>query len=63
MGRSDDVINTRHLVSPFEVESALLEIEEVAESGVIGAPDDILFEKVSLTFAFTSLTSTRRNWS
>jgi len=47
MGRSDDVINTAgHLVSPFEVESALLEIEEVAESGVIGAPDDILFEKV-----------------
>lgn len=47
MGRSDDVINTAgHLISPFEVESALLEIEEVAESGVIGAPDEILFEKV-----------------
>ncbi len=47
IGRSDDVINTAgHLVSPFEVESALLEIEEVAESGVIGAPDDLLFEKV-----------------
>jgi len=47
MGRSDDVINTAgHLVSPFEVESALLEIEEVAESGVIGVPDDLLFEKV-----------------
>jgi acetyl-CoA synthetase len=47
MGRSDDVINTAgHLISPFEVESALLEIEEVAESGVIGAPDDLLFEKV-----------------
>jgi acetyl-CoA synthetase len=47
MGRSDDVINTAgHLVSPFEVESALLEIEEVAESGVIAAPDEILFEKV-----------------
>jgi len=47
MGRSDDVVNTAgHLVSPFEVESALLEIEEVAESGVIGAPDDLLFEKV-----------------
>jgi acetyl-CoA synthetase len=46
-GRSDDVINTAgHLISPFEVESALLEIEEVAESGVIGAPDDLLFEKV-----------------
>ncbi len=47
VGRSDDVINTAgHLVSPFEVESALLEIPEVAEAGVIGAPDDILFEKV-----------------
>lgn len=47
MGRSDDVINTAgHLISPFEVESALLEIDEVAESGVIGAPDDLLFEKV-----------------
>lgn len=46
-GRSDDVINTAgHLVSPFEVESALLELEEVAESGVIAAPDDLLFEKV-----------------
>lgn len=46
-GRSDDVINTAgHLVSPFEVESALLEIPEVAESGVIGVPDDLLFEKV-----------------
>jgi acetyl-CoA synthetase len=47
MGRSDDVINTAgHLVSPFEVESALLEIEEIAESGVIGAPDELLYEKV-----------------
>lgn len=47
MGRSDDVINTAgHLISPFEVESALLEIEEVAESGVIGVSDDLLFEKV-----------------
>lgn len=53
MGRSDDVINTAgHLISPFEVESALLEIEEVAESGVIGAPDELLFEKV---VAFISL--------
>jgi acetyl-CoA synthetase len=47
MGRSDDVINTAgHLISPFEVESALLEVPEVAESGVIGAPDEMLFEKV-----------------
>jgi acetyl-CoA synthetase len=47
MGRSDDVINTAgHLISPFEVESALLEVAEVAESGVIGVPDDLLHEKV-----------------
>src|SRR6185369_12859384 len=46
-GRSDDVINTAgHLISPFEVESVLLEVEEVAESGVIGAPDELLYEKV-----------------
>ena len=46
-GRSDDVINTSgHLISPFEVESALLEVEEVAESGVIGAPDELLYEKI-----------------
>ena len=46
-GRSDDVINTGgHLISPFEIESALLELDEVAESGVIAAPDDMLFEKV-----------------
>jgi acetyl-CoA synthetase len=46
-GRSDDVINTAgHLISPFEVESALLEVAEVAESGVIGAPDELLYEKV-----------------
>jgi len=54
-GRSDDVINTAgHLISPFEIESALLEIPEIAESGVIGAPDELLFEKV---VAFISLHS------
>jgi len=47
VGRSDDVINTAgHLISPFEIESTLLEIEEVAEAGVVGVPDEILFEKV-----------------
>ena len=47
VGRNDDVINTAgHLISPFEIESALLEIPEIAESGTIGAPDEILFEKV-----------------
>jgi len=47
IGRSDDIINTSgHLVSPFEVESSLLEMPEVAESGVVGVPDSLLYEKV-----------------
>jgi acetyl-CoA synthetase len=45
--RSDEVINTAgHLISPFEIESALLEIGEVAESGVVGIPDELLYERV-----------------
>lgn len=46
-GRDDDVINTGgHLVSPFEVESALLEHEDVAESAVVSKPDDVNMEVV-----------------
>jgi acyl-coenzyme A synthetase/AMP-(fatty) acid ligase len=42
VGRDDDVINTGgHLVSPFEVESALLEHHAVAESAAVGKPDPI----------------------
>ena len=52
-GRADDVINTAgHLVSPFEVESALLEHPAVAEAGVIGKPDPIAMEVVK---AFVAL--------
>jgi len=47
VGRDDDVINTSgHLVSPFEVESSLLEVLEVVDVGVIGAPDPLTWEKV-----------------
>ena len=47
LGRNDDVINTSgHLVGPFEVESVLLEMEEIIDVAVIGAPDDMLFEKI-----------------
>ncbi len=53
IGRDDDVINTGgHLVSPFEVESALLENEMVAESAVVSKPDDINMEVVK---AFVTL--------
>jgi acetyl-CoA synthetase len=47
VGRDDDVINTGgHLVSPFEVESALLEHPAVAESAVVSKPDPINLEVV-----------------
>ena len=47
IGRDDDVINTGgHLVSPFEVESALLEHPAVAESAVIAKPDEVNMEVV-----------------
>jgi acetyl-CoA synthetase len=46
-GRVDDIINTAgHLIGPFEVESALLEMEEIIDTAVIAAPDDLLFEKI-----------------
>jgi acetyl-CoA synthetase len=47
IGRDDDVINTGgHLVSPFEVESALLEHPAVGESAVVAKPDDVNMEVV-----------------
>ncbi|MDP4281780.1 MAG: acetate--CoA ligase [Bacteroidota bacterium] len=53
VGRDDDVINTGgHLVSPFEVESALLEHPAVAESAVVSKPDFVNMEVVK---AFVSL--------
>jgi acetyl-CoA synthetase len=53
IGRDDDVINTAgHLVSPFEVESALLEHPAVAESAVVSKPDEVNMEVVK---AFVTL--------
>lgn len=53
IGRDDDVINTGgHLVSPFEVESALIEHEAVAESAVVSKPDFVNMEVVK---AFVTL--------
>ena len=47
VGRDDDVINTGgHLVSPFEVESALLEHQAVGESAVVAKPDEVNMEVV-----------------
>jgi acetyl-CoA synthetase len=47
LGRDDDIINTGgHLVSPFEIESALLEHPAVGESAVVAKPDEINMEVV-----------------
>jgi acetyl-CoA synthetase len=42
VARADDVIKTSgHLIGPFEVESALMEHEAVAEAGVYAVPDQV----------------------
>jgi acetyl-CoA synthetase len=53
VGRDDDVINTGgHLVGPFEIESALVEHDAVAEAAAIGKPDAVNMEVVK---AFVTL--------
>jgi acetyl-CoA synthetase len=55
IGRDDDVINTGgHLVSPFEIESVLLEHPAVGESAVVSKPNEINMEVVK---AFVMLKS------
>ncbi|MFE2183430.1 acetate--CoA ligase [Streptomyces sp. NPDC059455] len=53
VGRADDMIKSAgHLIGPFEVESALMEHDAVAEAGVIGRPDPVAGNLVK---AFVSL--------
>lgn len=53
VGRADDVIiSAAYRIGPFEVESALLEHEAVAESAVVGRPDD---ERGEIVKAFVVL--------
>lgn len=52
VGRSNDLIKSSgHLIGPFEVESALMEHEAVAEVGVIGIPDETSGERVKAYIA------------
>lgn len=47
MGRADDIITSAsYRISPFEVESALLEHPAVTESAVVGSPDALRGEIV-----------------
>ncbi|GAA1622195.1 AMP-binding protein [Leucobacter chromiireducens] len=53
VGRTDDVFKSSDFkVSPFEVESALLEHPAVAEAAVVGAPDET---KLNVTKAYVAL--------
>jgi len=55
VGRDDDVIlSSGYRIGPFEVESALLEHDAVAESAVVSSPDD---ERGEIVKAFIILTS------
>ncbi|MFI6565884.1 acetate--CoA ligase [Streptomyces sp. NPDC050534] len=65
VGRADDVIKSAgHLIGPFEVESALMEHQAVAEAGVIGRPDpvagNIVKAFVTLRPGFEATTATRQ---
>lgn len=47
ISRSDDLIKSRgYLISPKEVESALMEHPAVLEAGVVGVPDPMIGQKV-----------------
>lgn len=47
VSRSDDLIKSRaYLISPKEVESAIMEHRAVLEAGVVGVPDPVIGQKV-----------------
>lgn len=53
IGRTDDIFKSSDFkVSPFEVESALIEHEAVVEAAVVGAPDPT---RLNITKAYVSL--------
>jgi acetyl-CoA synthetase len=46
VGRDDDVIKSSdYRIGPFEIESVLLELDEVLESAVVGSPHSIRGQK------------------
>jgi acetyl-CoA synthetase len=55
LGRADDMIKSAgHLIGPFEVESALMEHEAVAEAAAIGVPEPTAGEVVKALVALKS---------
>ena len=61
VGRADDLIKSSgHLIGPFEVESALIEHDAVAEVGVIGIPDETAGEVVRPMSCSTAVSARHR---
>ena len=61
VGRDDDVIKSSdYRIGPFEIESILLELEEVLESAVVGSPHPIRGQEVKAFIVLTpGMTSTQ----
>jgi len=55
VGRDDDVIKSSdYRIGPFEIESVLLELDEVLESAVVGSPHPIRSQEVKAFIVLTS---------
>src|SRR5512137_445577 len=54
VGRDDDVIKSSdYRIGPFEIESVVLEIDEVLESAVVGSPHPIKGQEVKAFIVLT----------
>ena len=64
VGRDDDVIKSSdYRIGPFEVESVLLEVDEVLESAVVGSPHAIKGQEVKAFVVLTPGTSANQELS
>lgn len=61
VGRDDDVIKSSdYRIGPFEIESVLLEVEEVLESAVVGSPHPVKGQEVKAFIVLVPGTSASR---
>jgi acyl-coenzyme A synthetase/AMP-(fatty) acid ligase len=64
VGRDDDVIKTSdYRVGPFEIESVLLELDEILESAVVGSPHPIKGQEIKAFIVLTTGTAATRELS
>jgi acetyl-CoA synthetase len=61
VGRDDDVIKSSdYRIGPFEIESVVLEVEEVLESAVVGSPHPIKGQEIKVFIVLTPGTDASR---